>query len=823
MENKEIETEVALLDEVPQPQLMTKKRTYSLKENIVAHSETRVSSCVPMGTVKRSLERRDVLTLLLAAPARMLRENDGMTAVCRHDRVVRRLAAHLNDGKVNLFPSYELESILRALAEECNRARDPPRIRSIVRPPHKRPRVRPVNNNLHSILRFVERVIHQRYEERPECHDTEDNDLLDDELKRYFGARELSFQIEEDILSLAFEIALDAVVQSVEDEGPNARSSTDDENKSDVEVPPVQSIIGFASDGVIETALRIIDSTVHINRRMRAKLDRLQETQRRGQISFDAKITDRRKKYEHLLTPKTWRHDNGQNSAKHPATHVGVISIMEENYSQQWEWLHRMRTTFEEKKLSSMPTAASASVDVDFVIVRRKIETLDDISLSSNDSDEEMNDESDRSITTTRELYLGDLSKPDTKVDPSSPIPEQGSELAPHAASDEPTPDAAEPVVSPFERLDLETHQLRLALLDMSPGESSSAEVVRHTVGEVASLLGRYGDLDGAAGIARCGDVLGGGLAVDAGKSAKAGGGENPKRAAAIVDRFPLNDAAVSSLAAAFLTDATGALRARAFLRSFVLPLMTEMNPTARAMSAAKGGPAASANDDRGGKPASRALMSLLSSLSRERPMECVVSVIVPSLVIAKPIPPSSSPSSFEPTRFQCELISRVLRGRDSLTVPAIALLVREVLPPSTTTSTTTSTTKEGGGIVGADDIASRSSPLGGGMKWTESTMPLLTACLNCRPTLTDDVVAALADGISRRLSSPSKNDGASSAASSTTMTRSIQFSTLFHALVTKYGTQLKSARRVSTLLDSASRLGTFMSRSICLALKKLS
>ena len=111
-------------------------------------------------------------------------------------------------------------------------------------------------------------------------------------------------------------------------------------------------------------------------------------------------------------------------------------------------------------------------------------------------------------------------------------------------------------------------------------------------------------------------------------------------------------------------------------------------------------------------------------------------------------------------------------------------------------------------------------------MKWTESTMPLLTACLNCRPTLTDDVVAALADGISRRLSSPPKNDGASSAssaASSTTMTRSIQFSTLFHALVTRYGTQLKSARRVETLLDSASRLGTFMSKSICLALKKLS
>ena len=33
----------------------------------------------------------------------------------------------------------------------------------------------------------------------------------------------------------------------------------------------------------------------------------------------------------------------------------------------------------------------------------------------------------------------------------------------------------------------------------------------------------------------------------------------------------------------------------------------------------------------------------------------------------------------------------------------------------------------------------------------------------------------------------------------------------------------MKSARRVETLLDSASRLGTFMSKSICLAKKKLS
>ena len=107
---------------------------------------------------------------------------------------------------------------------------------------------------------------------------------------------------------------------------------------------------------------------------------------------------------------------------------------------------------------------------------------------------------------------------------------------------------------------------------------------------------------------------------------------------------------------------------------------------------------------------------------------------------------------------------------------------------------------------------------------WTESTMSLLTACLNRRPTLSHEVVAALADEVSRRLV-PSSNDGATSVTTTTTTTttRSIQFSTLFHALVTKYRAQLKSVRRVEALLDSASRLGTFMSKSICLALKKLS
>ncbi|KAL3768442.1 hypothetical protein ACHAW5_005855 [Stephanodiscus triporus] len=719
----------------------------------------------------------------------MLCENDDITADSKHNHTMKRLAAHLNDGSVDLFPAYELEAILHALANECNRARDPP--------PLKRARGRPANNNLHSILKFVERVIRQRYVKRSKCRNAEDDDFLDDELKRYFGARDLSFRIEEDILSLAFEIAMDAVVQRVADVVPNTSTSTDDGITSDKDqnLPPVQSIIGnnLHSDGIIKTALQIIDSAVLISRRLKAKLDKLQQAQRERQNLSNANITDKRKKYEHLLKPTKQRHCTGQQHAKDPATTcVGVISIMEENYPQQWDWFCRLRTTIEEQTLASQPAATSAScVDMNFVIVRRRIETLDDISLSSADSDDEMHEDSGMSITIKRELYPCDLLKPDTKEDPSNPIPKPESELA-HAASNEPTPNMVEPV-SPLEQLDLETYQLRLVLLDMPPSESSSAEVGRHTVGEIVALLGRYGELDGAAGITRCGDILGGGITIDAGPVEI---DDMDPRRTAIINRFPLNDATVSSLATAFLTDATGALRANAFLRSFVLPLMIEMNPIARAIAAGTAVCDENVASDQG-KPASRSLTSLLATLSRERPMECVVSVLIPSLTMTKCIPSiasSESMSSFEPTRFQCELVSSVLRGKDALSVPAIALLVGGVMP-----------TKE---EIGTD----ASSPLPG-MKWTESTMPVLTACLNHRPSLPDDVVAALADGISRRLS---PNAPAS-------MTRSIKFSTLFHTFVARYGSQVKSARMVEPLLDSAARLRTFMSKSICLALKKLS
>jgi hypothetical protein len=747
--------------------------------------------------VKRSLERRDFLTLLLAAPKRML--DDANTADSQHGCTVRRLTAHLNDGTMKIFPAHELESMLNALVDECRTSG------SMDQTPLNTARRRPIYNNLHSILRLVERIIHQRYDKVQNFLDVEDEDFLDDELKRYFGADDVSFQIEEDILSLAFRLALDAVVQSVESLVPTPLTDDDivSEKFPSSEVPPVPVTIcnNLPREDVIETALRIIDSAVLVDRRMRAKLEEMQEARRASETCFNSNITNKRKKYEHLLKPKKRRHGIRRKRSKHTVPYAGVRSVMEENDPQQWEWLQVVRKKLEEQKspLSEpAPVAKSVSVDLNFVIVRRRIETLDDISLSSDECDGGMND-----------VDPGDSLTPDTREDTSNSTHEPKIDHE-HSASDNPPP-----VISPFDRLDLETHQLRLVLLDMSPGDSSSAEVVRHTVGEIANLLGRYGDLDGASGITRCGNILGGRLAVDALPENVDGG--NPKeRAASSFDRFPLNDVMVSSLVAAFLTDATGALRVNAFLRSFVLPLVIDMNPVSRAIAAGVStgrdddGTMMGINKDKGSKPASRALTSLLMTLSCERPMECVVSVIVPSLVMTTEHISSmtmSALASFEPTRFQCELVARVLRGKDALSVQAIAVFVGMIVPPTKT-----------GGMIGSID----ESTIIGGMKWTESTMPVLTVCLNCKPILPDVVVISLADMISRLLLlRPTSHDGASSS-SSTNYSRSIKFSTLFHSLVVKYGLQLKSTRRIEQLLDSSTRLETFISKSICLALRKL-
>ena len=309
-------------------------------------------------------------------------------------------------------------------------------------------------------------------------------------------------------------------------------------------------------------------------------------------------------------------------------------------------------------------------------------------------------------------------------------------------------------------------------------------------------------------GIKRCGDILGGSFSnafnpmiIDNDKADDDDDDDDyitPQRSSiANMNRFPLTEAMTSSLVTTYLTDATGALRIKTFLHSFVSPLILELKPSIQSIySAAVDHDVIKANNDIG-KPASRVLTSLLTLLARERPMECVASILVPSLVMTT----TTKCTSFEPSRFQCELISRVLRGKDALSSQAIAFLVSELLATKEELNALTS---------------SYSSSLIGGMKWTENTMPLLTACLICQPTLSDDDVMAMSGMISYQLSSTNVTS------TLILMAKSIKFSTLFQTFVTKYGSQVKSIHRVESLLDSATRLKTFMSKTICLSLKKL-
>jgi hypothetical protein len=311
--------------------------------------------------------------------------------------------------------------------------------------------------------------------------------------------------------------------------------------------------------------------------------------------------------------------------------------------------------------------------------------------------------------------------------------------------------------MTPLDELDAKAYELRKSLINMPPTDISHA--IGHVTESIILLLRQYGNLDGASGIKRCGDVINGTKRLEH---------TNPYNLHEF--DFHLNETLVSAVTNEFLTDATGALRAKSFLRSFVLPLMLEMNP----------GIAREQSSLTKGKPASRLMTSLLTTLARDRPLECVESILIPTLVRG----PSGSP--MEPNRFQCELIARLLKGKDALSMPAIALLLEKMLP--------------------SNDSSQES------MMWTEHSMPLLSACLNRQPVLSDTTVAVLADRVEHHLLT----------AAPVSMQKSMKLSTVFHVLVSKYGDQLKKSNKVEPLKEAAGRLETFMSKTISTVLGKL-
>lgn len=647
-------------------------------------------------TMRRLVDQKDFLTqLILTSPT------------------------HPGGSDTVALPSCVLKEILVALKRECGNKyiaadanattnSDTSDHTATYQHPRKRQR-KEVSNNHHSIIRFLEKIVGQRYSSK------DDDTFMEDEMQVFLGDDNVSHQDEEDVLCLVFEMALDAISKNAEENGLNLPDA-------------------IPNNAIIDAALRVIDWVVSIDRRERQK--RLHLLRGDGNKRFQPlqMSSSRREKYQQLLANQPKR-DN--------ATIPNNVSVFEERYNDKWKWLKQFRqryATATDNVLRTILASESGKAEQhetvrvelengegdaksSFVILRRKSVNVDDLSLSSDDddNDEKEEQESDAKLSSK---------KVDVTTSGKDSVDNETTETKSSSTSGE-LPSAP---VSPLEKLDKEASELRLALLDMPPSELSSAPVVQHVTESIVKLLSRYGDVEGVSGILHCGEVIARGASDDSAP-------------------FPLTDTTVSSLVKEYLTDATGALRANAFLRAFVLPLLLGMQ---------------------GGKPASRVLTSVLASLARDRPIECVESVLVPTLTGKR-----------EPSRFQCELIARVLRGKDALSVAAVALLVEKVL--STTGST-------------------------GGIKWTAHTMPLFTAALNRQPALSDDIVATLADQIAFHLSTNA----------SPSLEKDMKFSTLFHAFVTKYGKQLSLVGKVVSLEECTTRLKTFMNKTISTTLKKL-
>ncbi|KAL7522433.1 hypothetical protein ACHAWX_007124 [Stephanocyclus meneghinianus] len=629
----------------------------------------------------------------------------------------------------------------------------------------KRPKPE-VCNNSHSILRFIERELDQRFYP-PRQNDTK-YEYLENEMNSYFGFYDPSFLASEEIVCSAFSISLHSIMHYLQRQ--NLLSSmTFDKSNIPCSIPDAS---------IIQTALRVIDIIVSVSKRERVARIPLRNTNKR---TDSAQVLKRKRlRYHHLLQDEKALSMNStrEHEAKLPTT----ASVIEEKYPDQWMWLECFKSKFDEehaRKSSDdsqpIPTTPISkqiacsdkqqTAEGPFIIHRRKFETLDDVSLSSHESDIDnaekgvnlCHDDSSRHVNQTTPLADAVCRNLEKKhLDEKSGSTFQ-TDTSPNPHS------VGTPLL--LDKLDNETHELRLSLVGMPPSDLSSAHVVSHVTDTLVDLLKRYGDLDGASGIERCGNVINGVRLVEHGESNQSSTSKKGH------DKFHLNDAQVSSIVNAFLTDAMGALRAKSFLRSVVLPLMLAMNPQNKTEQS-------SSNP---GKPASRLMTSLLISLARDRPLECVESLLVPALVS------EDCNLSVEPNRFQCELISRVLRGKDALALSAIALLLEKMLPSNMSGSNT-------------------------GMMWTENSMPLISACLNRQPPLSDMIVAKMAEKLEFYLS-PSAPES---------MERSMKFSTIFHLLVSKYGQQVKSLGKAESLKEVSNRLKTFMSKTINTILAKL-
>mmetsp|Transcript_20419 Transcript_20419/g.26399 ORF Transcript_20419/g.26399 Transcript_20419/m.26399 type:complete len:466 (+) Transcript_20419:313-1710(+) len=160
----------------------------------------------------------------------------------------------------------------------------------------------------------------------------------------------------------------------------------------------------------------------------------------------------------------------------------------------------------------------------------------------------------------------------------------------------------------------------------------------------------------------------------------------------------------------------------------------------------------------------SRQLVNTIIKYAKERPMELIDSVMIPSLM------------NNGKSKSMCEIFARTLK----------------VFPKDRCAQ-----------FLAA---ASRRPEL-----WTDVSFPLMGACMNKRTELSVDVVKSCAFSIQTFFSGSPEN-----------LKKNIKFSNLVLSFVKCYGEQLKTSSAIAVLSNVAGELNTFVSKNIIVALKKL-
>lgn len=228
-----------------------------------------------------------------------------------------------------------------------------------------------------------------------------------------------------------------------------------------------------------------------------------------------------------------------------------------------------------------------------------------------------------------------------------------------------------------------------------------------------------------------------------------------------------LSDNVLSSLYSLCVDEHSSAVKVSAFVEAFIVPKLR----------GAEGGSKVSRQ-----RVSSRTMISLVSTLARDRPTECIDSLFVPLLLSC-----NDTNDSDTNRNSHYELISRVVKTV-SLPKESVSHLLSQLLVPGNNKVDNTTTS----------------------MPWSEHSIPILTSCFQIKPHLQDNIISSITQQINE-------------CAHDKRMKSSAKFSTLFQTFVMKYGEEIRSVPAcLETLLLSASQLKTFLGRNIKSKLSKL-